>query len=456
MRTRLYNYFRISKPSEEKVPEELVESTYKKLRSRTFWGATVAYSIYYICRMAFSVVKQPLIDDGILTAGQLGIIGSAMLFVYAVGKFSNGFIADYCNTKRFMAAGLLISALVNLIIGVLGLVQGSTGLPTMALFFSFAVLWGINGWVQSMGSPPGVISLSRWFSKASRGTFYSIFSATPYLGKFLSFILTGFIVGWLGWEYGFIASALAGLIGSAIIVIFVSDTPESKGLPSVQELTGETPSKADKMPTKDLQKFVVKHPGIWIIALSSAFVYITQYAVSGWGVLFLQKEKDFSLESASQIIAFAEAFGIAGTVCAGWLSDKLFRGNRVKPVIISGLLCLASLSGFLFSGGNYIMNIVYVSIFSLAIGVVFCIVAGLMALDIVPRKATGAAMGIVGLSSYIAAGIQDIASGYLIQGNASEGIYDFGPVSWFWIIACLLSFILPVAGWNYMKKKVVE
>ena len=65
-----YSYFRISKPSEKKVPEEKVSSTYRELRSRTFWGVTVAYSLFYVCRMAMSVVKQPLIDEGILTAGQ--------------------------------------------------------------------------------------------------------------------------------------------------------------------------------------------------------------------------------------------------------------------------------------------------------------------------------------------------------------------------------------------------
>ena len=75
-------------------------------------------------------------------------------------------------------------------------------------------------------------------------------------------------------------------------------------------------------------------------------------------------------------------------VLAGWLSDKVFRGNRFVPVLISGLLCLLSLGAFLFTAGGYSLNIIYVSVFSLAIGVVYCTVAGLMALDIVPRKAT--------------------------------------------------------------------
>ena len=451
----LYSFYRISKPSVEKVAPEKEAETYKLLRNRTFWGVTVAYSLYYVCRMSLSVVKQPLIDEGVLSAGQLGLIGSALLFVYAVGKFMNGFIADYCNIRRFMATGLFISAVVNLLMGVLGWIQGPAGLPTVLIFISFAILWGVNGWMQSMGSPPGVISLSRWFPRAKRGTYYSIFSATPYLGEFLSFIITGVVVGALGWQFGFLVAAIAGVIGSLVILFFVSDTPESKGLPSVQTLSGETMTKEDTMPTRELQKIVLKHPGIWVIAISSAFIYITKYAISGWGVLFLQKEHGFSLEDATQIIAFSAAFGVLGTVLAGWLSDKVFRSDRVKPAILSGILSFIALALFLFADGGYLMNIFYVSLFSLSVGVLYCIVAGLMAVDIVPRKATGAALGVVGISSYVAAGLQDITSGLLIQYNTTvvdgADVYDFGPVSWFWLAAALISFILPVLNWRKMK-----
>ena len=451
----LYSFYRISKPSGETVPENEIRPRYLSIRNRTFWGVTVAYSLYYVCRMSLSVVKQPLIDEGVLTAGQLGVIGSALLFVYAVGKFLNGFIADYCNIRRFMFTGLAVSAAINLLMGILGIVNGYTAIPLSVIFILFAVMWGLNGWMQSMGSPPGVISLSRWFPQSRRGTFYSIFSASPYLGEFISFILTGLIVGAFGWQWGFVVAAAAGGAGALLILLTVSDTPESQGLPSIQQLSGEDVKPVDKMPTRELQKMIFKHPGIWVIALSSAFIYITKYAIAGWGVLFLQKERAFSLEQATQIIAFSAVFGVLGTVLAGWLSDRVFRSDRIRPAVLSGAVSSVALALFLFAGGGYVMNVLYVSVFSLSIGVLYCIVAGLMAVDIVPRKATGAALGIVGISSYVAAGLQDITSGYLIQYNTVRvdgmDVYDFGPVSYFWLAAALVSFILPVLNWKKMK-----
>jgi OPA family sugar phosphate sensor protein UhpC-like MFS transporter len=372
----------------------------------------------------------------------------------------NGFIADYCNIRRFMFTGLAISAGINLLMGILGIVDSMVALPLSVIFILFTLLWGVNGWMQSMGSPPGVISLSRWFPQSKRGTFYSIFSASPYLGEFISFILTGLIVGAFGWQWGFVVAAAAGGAGAVLILLTVSDTPESQGLPSIQQLSGEQVKTVDKMPTRELQKMIFKHPGIWVIALSSAFIYITKYAIAGWGVLFLQKERAFSLEQATQIIAFSAVFGVLGTVLAGWLSDRVFNSDRIRPAILSGAVSFVSLALFLFAGGGYMMNILYVSVFSLSIGVLYCIVAGLMAVDIVPRKATGAALGIVGISSYIAAGLQDITSGYLIQYNTAQvngaDVYDFGPVSYFWLAAALVSFVLPVLNWKKMKNQTIN
>lgn len=406
--------------------------------------------------MALSVVKQPVIDEGVLTPAQIGLVDSALLFVYAIGKFTNGFIADYCNIRRFMATGLVISSLVNLVMGLLGLLSGWAGLCSVLVFAIFFITWGLNGWVQSMGAPPGVISLSRWFPLRTRGTYYSIFCATPYLGKSVSMVLLGHVVMLAGWQCGFIAAALAGFIGSVVILLFVSDTPESRGLPSVQELSGEKPQKEDSIPTKVLHKAVLKNPGVWVIALSSAFVYITQYGISNWGIFFLQKAKDFSLTESTYVIGISEGIGVVGTVFAGWLSDKVFRGDRLKPVLLCGVVCLATMSMFMFTGGGKFANIALLSVASLSLAAIYCIVGGLMALDIVPRKATGAALGVVGISSYIAAGIQGVVSGLLIGGSKSGDSYDFAPVAIFWTASCLVSFLLPALNWNRMKKKVIE
>ena len=92
------------------------------------------------------------------------------------------------------------------------------------------------------------------------------------------------------------------------------------------------------------------------------------------------------------------------------------------------------------------VNLLSMVLFGMAIGVLICFLGGLMAIDIVPREATGAALGIVGMASYVGAGLQDIVSGWLINSGktVTDGVttYDFDTAIIFWIAASALSFIL--------------
>ena len=118
--TTIKSFYRISKPSKTMVEPSLQEKKFRMLGFQTFLAGTIGYSLYYVCRTSLNVVKKPILDSGMLDASQLGLIGSVLLFAYAIGKFINGFLADHCNIKRFMATGLLVSAVANFCLGILG------------------------------------------------------------------------------------------------------------------------------------------------------------------------------------------------------------------------------------------------------------------------------------------------------------------------------------------------
>ena len=209
--------------------EQERDQYYRRLRLQAFIAATLGYTLYYVCRASLNVMKKPILDSGTLDATQLGVIGSALLFAYAIGKFFNGFIADYCNIKRFMATGLIVTTVVNALMGILGFMHSM--IPTVVIFGVFTILWGMNGWAQSMGAAPAIISLSRWFPLRERGTYYGFFSASHNLGEYIAFNLVGAIVIFAGWQAGFFGSAIAGAIGTVLVLFWLHDTPESKGLP---------------------------------------------------------------------------------------------------------------------------------------------------------------------------------------------------------------------------------
>ena len=264
-------------------------------------------------------------------------------------------------------------------------------------------------------------------------------------------------------------SALAGLLGVIIILLFMHDNPESKGLKQVELLTGEkTQEEIDAeaaakaaakasadAEAKEIQKSVFKNPGVWFLALASGFMYVARYAVNGWGTLVLEG-KGFSTTEATSIISINAWCGIFGTVLSGFLSDKLFKGDRQLPALVAGILHVISLLIFLYGGDSVAINVLAMVLRGLAIGVLICFLGGLMAVDIVPRKASGSALGIVGLVSYIFASTQDIVSGILIDKGTTvvDGVkhIDFTQVGYLWIGAAVISFILPLFNWKKRQK----
>jgi OPA family sugar phosphate sensor protein UhpC-like MFS transporter len=189
-------------------------------------------------------------------------------------------------------------------------------------------------------------------------------------------------------------------------------------------------------------------------------MYMSRYAINSWGILFLEKIKGFSTVEASTIISINAICGVVGTVLSGWMSDTLFHGDRKYPALVAGILEAVSLYLFLFGGNSWFINILAMLLFGIAIGVLICFLGGLMAIDIVPRKATGAALGVVGMASYAAAGIQDVISGVLIDNMATRDAageiiqYDFTYVSWFWIAAAVISFLLPILNWRRKQANI--
>lgn len=438
---RILDFYKISLPAAEPRHDEDARR-FKSIRLATFLSATMGYGIYYVCRLSMNIVRKPIVEEGVFTETELGIIGSCLFFVYAVGKLTNGFLADRSNVKRFMSTGLLCSAVINLVLGFTN------------SFYAFVLLWGLNGWFQSMGAASGVVSLSRWYSSKERGTYYGFWSASHNIGEALTFISIALVVSWVGWRYGMIGAGIIGLSGFLLMSVFMRDTPQSQGfLLNEETIQNSVDKRKQSEEFSRAQKAVLRNPAIWILALSSAFMYISRYAVNSWGVFYLQAQKGYDTLDASFIISISSICGIIGTVLSGIISDKLFSGSRNIPALFFGLMNVVALCLFLLVPGvHFWLDALAMVLFGIGIGVLICFLGGLMAVDIAPRNASGAALGVVGIASYIGAGLQDVMSGVLIEGHKTvvngTDTYDFTYINWFWIGAAALSVVLALLVWN--------
>lgn len=427
-----------------------VDAAYRRHRLSIIIAITAGYAVSYTCRLALNVVKKPLIDGGIFTASDLGTIGSALFYSYAAGKLINGFISDHANAKRFMALGLFFSALCNLAMGFSSTV------------FVATLVWGINGWFQSYGAPACVVSLASWFSNKERGRFYGIWSTAHSLGEGLNFIAGAAIVAALGWQWGFWGPAVAVIVAAVGCYIGMADRPRTLGLPTVADWKNEhyAPTEAEAAaiaatPPKGVfgtQLTILKIPAVWICAVSSALVYVTRYAITSWGMLYLQEARGYTAVGAGFMLAVNTAAGIVGAIAFGYISDKWFAARRPPANLLFGLIEVTGLLLFFYGPVGQAWTAFSLFLFGLGMTGLVTSLGGLFAIDICPKRVAGAALGMVGVFSYLGAGIQDQVSGKLIDAGMTtvNGVhhYDFTAAILFWVGASVVSVLLASTLWN--------
>ena len=449
------NFFKKLPPSETKITDKAeIDRRYRFRRWALIPTITLGYSLYYVCRLAFSATKKDLIDSGTYSSVEVGWIGSAMLIAYAAGKLFNGFLADHANIRRFFSFALLVSSLANFLVGF--------HLPAMML----VGVWGVNGYFQAAGAPNCVVGITRWFPSRTRGTWYGVWSASHGIGEALGYIITAFVIVSFGWMWGFRCAALFGLFGVVIAYLFMRDSPESEGLPSVSEYEGiqKAASNAQKS-VGGAQWSVLKNWAVWMIALAALFAYMSRYAIIDWGMYFMQVKKGYDVTDAAYIIGINSIVGGGASILCGWVTDKFFGSRRNVVALVCGILNVIALSLFMFSPSrNPVIDTTAMVLFGVAIGVLLTYFGGLMAVDLVPKAAAGAALGVCGMASYVGAALQSFVSGYLIRAkddplseinrfydvtvNAFGRSFTFDWIALFWIGAAILSIICALTVWN--------
>lgn len=420
-----------------------IDGLFRRHRMRVMLAITLGYGLIYTCRLALGVVKKPLIDEGVFTPVELGMIGSALFYAYAIGKLTNGFLADHANMRRFLAVSFLLTALCNFAMGL-----------NTALWLA-VLLWGLNGWFQSFGAPGGVVAMTAWFSNKERGRAYGIWSTAHSIGEGLTFIGVGSLVAALGWRYGFFGPALVGVFASAGMYWLVRDRPRTMGLPTVNDWKQDHYHEAAKPDIKSvlgLQLSILKIPSIWVLCLAAATIYVTRYAINSWGILYLQEAHGMSLPAAGTLLMISTVAGIVGAVAYGFISDTYFDARRPPANLLFAVLEITGLLIFFFGPDTYWVLVVGMVLFGMGLTGLVTALGGLFAVDIAPKRVAGAAMGVIGIFSYIGAGIQEQVSGALIEkGMTVMGdvrTYDFGPVIWFWIGSSVVSMLLAASLWR--------
>ncbi|MEN8156802.1 MAG: glycerol-3-phosphate transporter [Bacteroidota bacterium] len=429
------------------IDKEDIDKNYNRLRWQVFIGIFVGYAGYYLIRKNFALAIPNLVDEG-FTKSELGFAFAFLSIAYGLSKFFMGNVSDRSNVRIFMPLGLMLSALIMILLGVLPIATSSIFIMSILLF--------LNGWFQGMGWPPSGRTMVHWFSIKERGTKMSIWNVAHNVGGALMPVLAIYGVElFADWHAKFYFPGAVAIVVAIFIFLILKDRPESLGYPSIEDWREDYPNNngsGDK-PKNGISameiftRHIFPNRLLWYIAFANAFVYLIRYGIQDWAPIYLIEVKGFAEVESSWAYSAYEIAAIPGTLICGWLSDKVFKGKRAPISII--YMALIVVAVFIYwknpVGNPAIDNICLIAIGFLIYGPVMLI--GVHALDLVSKDAAGTAAGLTGLFGYFIGTsiLANIVGGHVIERYGWQG--------YFWLMICASIVSIGLISLTIKKRK---
>lgn len=425
--------------------EKVVESKYHYWRIRILYSTLIGYAFYYFTRKSFSIAMPGMIQDLHFEKSQLGLLGSIFSVTYGVSKFTSGIIGDRVNPRYFMALGLMLTGVVNILFGM------SSSIAMFALF------WGLNGYFQGFGWPPCARFLTQWYSHSERGSWWSTWNVSHNVGAFLILYISGPALQYFGWRYAMYVPGVICIFGGLFLINRLRDTPQSLGLPPIEVFRNDYGTskvvyeEVEKLSTREvLMEYVFKNKYMWLLAFSYFFLYVVRTGMNDWTALYLIESKGYTQIGANASASFFELGGFLGSLSAGWASDRLF-GARRGPVnvLFAAGIAISILIFWLIPGNHAWLNSVAIFLIGYSIFGPQMLI-GVAAAEMSHKKAAAASTGFVGFFAYLGAAIAGYPLGKITQ--------EFGWEGYFWsLFVCsliALSFLLPLYSVTENDKKI--
>jgi predicted MFS family arabinose efflux permease len=273
-------------------------------------------------RQIIASVSKPIIDEWRLTDTQMGLIGTAFIWIYAVVGVPFGVWADRGSRKKLLSLAVTIWSLFTAASG-LAWNYGALFLARMGV--------GVG---ESGCSPAGNSLIGDLYPASKRGKAIAIFMLGLPIGIFLSNMFSGLIAKAVGWRWVFFLATIPGLILAAL-AFKIKEPP--RGASEAVDAAGANRG--------ILQYFrTLAIPTMWWIILSGALHNFNAYTVNSFIPLYLGRHHGLDIRDANFIAAVVlGAVGVVGLIVGGWMADwARKRGPRGRMVVAALALLIST------------------------------------------------------------------------------------------------------------------
>lgn len=418
------------------------EKGFRKAQAKFILFSAIAYAFFYLTRKNLSMAQPGMLEDGVISTYALGTIMTIHGVVYGCSRFVNGFWADRLNGRIFMTIGLALSAAMNFLFG------------CSSLSLLFAAFWIINGYTQGMGFPPCAKMLTHWIHPSELATKMSIWNTSHSFGAVMALGLCSLLLG-LGfnWRWCFWVPAVLAGIAAVFCFFCVKDSPTEAGVEELEiESTGAVEEKKSIVTTADRRRLVFRNKVIWLVAMANFFVYIVRFGFLDWGPTFLKQFKSIPVAKGGLMIIAFELAAVVGTIFAGWVTDRLFKGRGQRTCVFCMLFAALFSFGFWYlPNGAPIWQATL-----LLMGAGFCIygpqaLIGIVAANQATKEAAAMANGFTGIMGYASTTVSGLGIAF-IKENFGWGVTLASIAAFALVGMVLFLFAWNTAAHGYDKK----
>ncbi len=413
-----------------------LQSQVKLWQNKMFWMMWVTYASFYLCRVNISVAMPGIIKEFGLTKTSMGVVLTSLFACYAIGQFINGQLGDKLNARKIITIGLLSSAILNVIFGFVG---GTLGVMT--------VLWGLNGYVQSMGWGPTVKTMANWFPLKVQGKVSGRLGTSYILGGALSWFLAGTIIKYTNWRATFWIPAIICAVLAIHWYLRARNAPEEIGLPSVEDqekgVEETTVRKDEHIGFAQTLKITLMNPAVWFTAFALFGLNIVRYGFMSWAPTYMFEEQGATISTAAyKAIAFPIAGGL-GAIFAGWASDRIFKFRKAPIAFI--MLVLLAVFCYLYRvvpGSSWIISLILLLVIGFLTFGPHILIVGALPAELGSRKAASSVTGFVDAMGYLGASLTGVGTGYLIENFSWNAAFNF------WIFGAVFAAVMILFVWK--------
>jgi MFS transporter, Spinster family, sphingosine-1-phosphate transporter len=349
-----------------------------------------AAGINYADRAALSAVIPPLRDDLGLSDFDIGLVGSAFLWSYALASPFAGMLADRFSRSLLVACSLVLWSLVTLLCG------------TAAGLGSLVALRIALGFSESLYLPAAGALLGDHHGPATRGLAMGLHVMGLHLGVIFGGLFAGLLAERFGWRAGFFVLGVSGLGLSLLAPSFLGDVPTKRfrlGRPSAAAALA----------------YLVRTPTFHVVLLNAMLGGVAVWIFFNWLPLYFRETFQMSLGAAGFAGTFLlKAPAVIGLVVCGWWSDRISRRDARRRLLLKGLAFVAAVPALLLFLGNpgFKTVMLALALFSLMQGFrgasehpILC--------DVVPAEFRSTAIGLLNTAATAAGGVGVLLAGAL-------------------------------------------